>query len=306
VCDLVPERAQQLCAAHGGAAFPDWRDALARLHPAIVVACTSNQTLLPVATAALASGTHVLIEKPMGRNAGEARAIAAAARAARRTFKVGFNHRWHPGIRRACEHARSGAFGPILFVRCVYGHGGRPGYEGEWRGSPEAGGGELLDQGVHVLDLLHWLLGPPAAVHCELADFCWPIAPLEDNAFALLRWSGGQIATFHTSWTQWRNRFELQIYCREGSLEVAGLGGSYGTETLAIARRNAGGGAPASWTECFPEPDSSWQREWDEFVSAIAGNRQPPAWIDDGVAVMEILERLYQAARAQPATPPSS
>jgi predicted dehydrogenase len=284
-----------LCAQHGGAAFTDWREGLARTAPGIVVASTTNAHLMPIALAALAQGAHVLIEKPMGRNAGEARAMADAARASGRVLQVGFNHRFHPAIRKALTLARSGTFGRVLFARCTYGHGGRKGYEKEWRGSrDECGGGELLDQGVHVLDLFQALLGRPTRVHCELGTFAWPIAPLEDNAFALLRYGGGQVATFHTSWTQWKNRFELQIYCDEGSLEVAGLGGSYGTETLTIARRRHEGGAPALWTESFAGPDRSWEDEWDELVRVIGNGG--PGNAGESLQVMETLAELYRSA----------
>lgn len=295
VADLTRERAEQAAAPHGARAFSDWQQALAACRPHLVVASTTNRHLLPIATAALAQGCHVLIEKPMGRNAAEARTMRDAARAAGRLLKVGFNHRYHPAIQAAARLVHSGTLGPVHFLRSTYGHGGRPGYEKEWRGSrEECGGGELLDQGVHVLDLFQWLIGRPIRVQAELADFAWPIAPLEDNAFVLLRYAGGQVASFHTSWTQWKNRFELQVYCREGSVEVCGLGGSYGTETLTVARRRFEGGAPALWQQSFPGPDRSWELEWDDFVRAVDTGATPLGDAESSVAVMETLQEIYR------------
>jgi predicted dehydrogenase len=157
-------------------------------------------------------------------------------------LKTGFNHRHHPAIFEAHALLSEGAIGQVYYARCIYGHGGRPGYEKEWRaGKDISGGGELLDQGVHVVDLFRWFLGDFEEAVGYTQTCYWPME-VEDNAFAIFRTSGGRTAMMHTSWTQWKNRFTFEVYGEAGYLIVEGLGGSYGTEKLIIGRRPVGGG----------------------------------------------------------------
>jgi predicted dehydrogenase len=158
VVDPQADRRERLGAKLGAAAAADWHRALEHPDVDAVVIATPNGFTKEIGVAALEAGRHVLLEKPMGRSAAEARALARAAEAAGRCLKVGFNHRYHPALSRLQELVVEGGIGRILNMRARYGHGSRPGCEAEWRGDPElAGGGELLDQGVHLLDLFHWL-----------------------------------------------------------------------------------------------------------------------------------------------------
>jgi predicted dehydrogenase len=297
VVDSDPERAASLAAQYDVAHSTDWRDAVQHDAVHAVAACTPNALLAPIAGAALAAGRHVLIEKPMGRDVAEAEAMAAAARQSDRVLKIGFNHRYHPAVARAAELLRSDAVGPLIQLRARYGHGSRPGCEQEWRGNRQlAGGGELLDQGVHVIDLFHWLAGPPVRVHAELQTAVWPLGDLEDNAFALFRFQGGVVGQMHVSMTQWKNLFSLEVHCARGALVVDGLGGSYGTERLSVVRRNMQGGVPEIETTEYPGPDLSWQAEWTDFVDAMHGARLCHGSAADGVDVMRTVAMIYAAA----------
>ena len=152
----------------------------------MVVVATTHDQLAENAIAALEAGAHVLVEKPAGIGSAQVEAVREAAERAGRRVKVGFNHRFHPGLMRAVEEARSGAHGEILNLRARYGHGGRLGYEREWRADPaRSGGGELIDQGMHLLDLSHWLLGP-LPLHSALTRTAYWDMPVEDNAVVLL------------------------------------------------------------------------------------------------------------------------
>ena len=288
----------------------DWRDALSRDDVGAVVVCTPNALLVPIGVAALRAGRHVLIEKPMGRNATEARALVAEARRAGTILKVGFNHRFHPAIARAHELYRSGAIGRIIQLRARYGHGARPGYEQEWRGNAElAGGGELLDQGVHIVDLFQWFAGPAVRAQAELQTSVWDLGRLEDNAFGLLRFAAGVVGQFHVSMTQWKNLFSLEIHGENGALIVEGLGGSYGTETLTFVQRNMAGGPPQVDTRPFEGPDISWSAEWADFAAATRGEPMKHGHPEDGLRVMATVDALYAAARSGSAvaiTPVSS
>jgi predicted dehydrogenase len=233
----------------------------------------------------------------MGRNLREAEQMLAAADAADRVLKVGFNHRYHPAIAEARRCVDRGDIGRVINARCRYGHGGRPGYEREWRGNRElAGGGELTDQGVHVVDLLHWFIGVPNAAFAYLQTAVWPLGDLEDNAFGLFRFDAGVVAEFHTSWTQWKNLFSLEVFGETGAVAVEGLGRSYGTETLILTTRRPEGGVPEQEVRTYTGADDSWSAEWDDFVRAVTTTATPLGSARDGLIAMAMLDALYRSA----------
>src|SRR5690242_2240025 len=154
-------RAQQLAAQYPGCvAGADWRPVVARPDVDLVIVATTNDALASVTHAAVRHGKHVLVEKPAARNAEELEPVVAAARAAGVVVKVGFNHRFHPAFLKAQALFEADAVGPLMHLRGRYGHGGRVSYDREWRADPAvAGGGELLDQGVHLIDLARLFAG---------------------------------------------------------------------------------------------------------------------------------------------------
>ncbi|SVE04554.1 uncharacterized protein METZ01_LOCUS457408, partial [marine metagenome] len=150
----------------------------------IVIISVINKYAAQITTDMLLSGKSVLCEKPLGRNVKESQAILSAAEKSGKIVKTGFNHRFHPAIIKAKELLEQQAIGTILNIRSRYGHGGRPGMEQEWRCSKElCGGGELLDQGVHIIDLCRWFTaGEIAQVYGKTYTSFWKI-DVEDNAF---------------------------------------------------------------------------------------------------------------------------
>ncbi len=297
VVDVDEMRATELARRHGARHTTKWENAVVDPAVDVVAVCTSNKFLAPISIAALHAGKHVLCEKPMGRNADEAADITDAARRAERVLKVGFTLRFHPAIRRAHDLFAHGDLGPPYFISAVYGHGGRPGYEKEWRGDPElAGGGELLDQGVHLLDLSRWFLGDLEVVSAMTARWHWEIAPLEDNAFVLLRSETGAVVNLHTSWTMWKNRFEFQVVCRDGYVRIDGLGGSYGVESLTIGRKLAEGAVPEETVTQFADPDRSWADDWRDMVSSVQEPHRPEVDGEAGLAVMKMVDSVYLLA----------
>ena len=298
VADLNQEAAAKTASIQQTEWTQDWQAVTGYPEIDAVVVATVNKSLLPIARAALQSGKHVLCEKPLGRNAWEAKEMVETAQKANRVLKVGFNHRHHPALWRAQEMAQSGKIGPLMSIRAAYGHGGRPGYDQEWRGDPElAGGGELLDQGVHVIDLCRWFMGDFVQVSGMLGTWFWQVAPLEDNGFALLRTAQGQVAQIHTSWTQWKNLFRFEIFGRDGFLLINGLGGSYGVETLTLGKRRPESGPPLMETWEFPGPDISWQAEWEEFKKAIQEGRQPLGNGHDGYQAARVIDAIYESSK---------
>jgi predicted dehydrogenase len=307
VADVNAERASNMAGEFGCAATAEWQQAIAEYDLDVLIVSTINKYLAPISQAALDAGKHVLCEKPPGRNAAETQCMVDAAKRSGCVLKVGFNHRHHPAIWRAHEFCAQGEIGSPMFIRAVYGHGGRPGYDKEWRADAElSGGGELLDQGVHIIDLCRWFMGDFADVFAATATYCWNLGyfqdvagqkrQLEDNAFALLRTAEGRIAQFQTSWTQWKNRFSFEVVGTNGYVRIEGLGGSYGDETLVIGHRRPESGPPVEEQIVFSGPDLSWQSEWLEFTSAIRDHRQSLANGEDGLRVMQIIAALYESS----------
>jgi predicted dehydrogenase len=294
--DRANDRAVALAAPFGARSATDFRAATEAVDIDAVVVATPHAELSTIATACLQAGKHVLVEKPAGRNLAQVSAVAKAAETAGRVAKVGYNHRFHPAVLRAREIVDRGELGQLMFIRGRYGHGGRPGYEKEWRLERSiSGGGELIDQGSHLIDLAQWFLGEFTGVKAALRTFFWN-TEVEDNAFLTLSTSEGQIAWLHATWTEWKNLFSFEIYGRDGKLEINGLGGSYGVESLTFYRMLPGMGPPETTRWEYPFVDRSWEAETAEFIAAIHEERRPIGDAAEAVASMSIIERIYQGA----------
>jgi predicted dehydrogenase len=294
--DLSKERAVEVAEHWGARSSTDVRAAVEAADVDAVVIASSHAELSAIAVACLEAGKHALVEKPGGRNLAEVRAVADAAAATGRVAKVGYNHRFHPALLKAREIVDRGGLGPLMFIRGRYGHGGRPGYEKEWRFERAiSGGGQLIDQGSHLIDLAHWFLGEFTDVQAALRTFFWN-AEVEDNVFLTLSTAEGRIAWLHATWTEWKNMFSLEIYGREGKLEINGLGGSYGVESLTFYRMLPGMGPPETTRWEYPFIDRSWETETAEFIAAINEGRRPIGDAADAVGSMSVIERVYQGA----------
>jgi predicted dehydrogenase len=291
--DAIPERAEALARDAPGASVMDWQAAVSHPGVGLVIVATTNDALAPIACAALESGRHVLVEKPAGRTVAELQTIARAATRHERLVRVGFNHRYHPALLRARDLVDAGEIGELMFLRGRYGHGGRLGYDREWRADPaRSGGGELLDQGVHLIDLAGWFLGAFVATEGSAHTYFWDM-PVDDNAFLRLTTAAGRTAFLHVSCTEWRNLFSLEIYGKAGKLHVEGLGGSYGVERLAFYHMRPEMGPPDTTVWEYPQPDRSWDREFAEFLDDIGRNRRPAAGLESALAALEIVEAVY-------------
>jgi predicted dehydrogenase/UTP-glucose-1-phosphate uridylyltransferase len=301
VVDSQLERAQSVAAPSAARTATDWEAAVRDPEVDCVVVSTPNHLLAPAAQAALAAGKHVLVEKPAARSAAELQPLVALASQRRVVFKAGFNYRFHPAIRRAADLLRSGEIGTVRHLTARHGHGGRKGLEKEWRADPgQSGGGQLLDQGVHLVDLLRWLSGEElASVQAVVATEFWPTQPLEDTAFCLFRTTSGVTCSLLVSLLEWKNRFELEITGDRGALRVEGLGGSYGPERLTIIRRPEQFGVPQVETLEFENPDECWAAEWAEFVAAVREGRAPLGDARDSLAVLRAVEACYRSSREQ-------
>jgi len=333
VVDTIAEHARSLAAEVGCQAGSDWQKLIERGDVDAIVVATPHKYLAPITTAALNAGKYVFCEKPGARNATEAEVVLRATYGnwpARDTKSgvllvppnngrliVGFTLRHYPAMARARELVAAGVIGVPMYVRARYGHGGRPDYNLEWRGDPEmAGGGELLDQGVHLIDLSRWFLGEFEQVFGAVSTYFWGSKQdsfdrdLEDNAFLSLRTEAGRIAWLHASWTQWKNLFSFEIHGEDGSLQISGLGGHYGPQQMQIVRRRPQGGPPEVQETDFAlsktqgMQDDVWAQEWAAFISCVLDRKEtgngntPSACGVDAWEALKIVEAAYEASRS--------
>jgi len=235
-----------------------------------------------------------LVEKPGALNAAQLRTIQEAAAKTGARVRIGYNHRFHPALQKARELLEAGALGPLMFLRARYGHGGRKGYDREWRADPaRSGGGELIDQGVHLIDLAGWFLGDFPTVEGHASTSFWDMK-VDDNAFLSLRTATGQTAWLHASCTEWKNLFSLEIYGRDAKLAIDGLGGSYGPERLAYYKMLPEMGPPETTIFEYVRGDDSWGLETRTFLEDIRLAREPAPGLREGIRTLEIVEAIYQ------------
>jgi len=286
----------------GVAMFPTY-EALIAEGLDVVFVCTPNRITPDATVYALEHGCHVFCEKPPGRTVADVERIRDAERAHPQLKLIfGFNHRHHPGITEAKAIADSGALGRILYLRGAYGKSGGDGFEKGWRNDPEMGGGGiLLDQGIHMLDLFHFFVGDFEEVSGMMSTTYWDI-PVEDNAFLIMRTALGQVASLHSSATSWKHTFRLEVGLEKGYLTVSGLlskTGSYGRETLLIGRRPVRGETVALGNPreemTYYDADPSWDLQVRHFVDCIRqGTPVEDSTSIDALRVMEIVERVYR------------
>jgi predicted dehydrogenase len=296
-CDLNIRRADELVAwAGSGRAESDSARVMADPSISAVIVSACNSALALLAMEAVRAGKHVLIEKPGAIRASELEALAVEAEARGVCVRIGYNHRFHPALRKARELIDAGAVGELMFLRGRYGHGGRVGYEKEWRADAAlSGGGELIDQGVHLIDLAQWFLGDFTKIEGHAATLFWPM-PVDDNAFLSLRTESGQTAWLHASCTEWKNLFSFEIYGRTGKLHIEGLGGSYGVERLSFFRMLPQMGPPETTIFEYPRGDDSWRLEMKEFIEDIHLRRTPRPGLREGIATLRIVEAIYKTS----------
>jgi predicted dehydrogenase len=247
-----------------------------------------------IAKQALEKGKNVFIEKPGGIDLTALQEVEMISGNSNLHVHVGYNHRHHQGIRKAIRMAHSGELGKILFLRARYGHGGRVGYNEEWRALKKlSGGGELIDQGTHLLDLSQAFLGNVRLEYGATPNYFWDM-PVEDNAFIVVKNQSGAIGFLHASCTEWKNTFSLEVYGETGKLEISGLGGSYGIEKLTYYKMLPEMGPPETYSWEYPMPDDSWKIEVEEFIQDIENGTTFSSNIDSSLGVLELVSEIYK------------
>lgn len=298
VADVDAGRAKELAALSSASATVEWQEAVSKPEVDAVIVSSPTKFHAEIAIRALQAGKHVLCEKPLARTADEARAVVEAARRAGRILKTGFNYRQMGHVRKAQELLRSGAIGPTYLLRCRYGHGGRPRYEEHWCTDADlSGGGVLQEQGIHMVDLVRVFLGEPVRVMAETRRYFWGFPEVEDNCFCVFETAAGQLAQLHVSWTQWRNILEVELFGRDGYLRLEGRDGHYGPQRLTWGKRQPTHGRPVEEVFSFDDAESSWDREWREFVDLTRDGATSSDVARQGLTTQQLIEAAYRSAR---------
>lgn len=293
VCDIEEQRAKEFAKDFNCTIETDWRKVVNNPKIEAVIISTINKYLVPITREAILRGKHVMVEKPGARNLKELKNVAKIYKK-KTVLAFGYNHRFHPGIIAAKKIIDSNKYGKILFIRAKYGHGGRLGYEKEWRFNKTlSGGGELLDQGTHLIDLVNHFCGQMNEV-CGLTNNLYWNSKLEDSAFFILKNERGQIAQLSVTCVEWKNLFCFEIMLKTAKIQIDGLGGSYGKEKLTLYKMKPEMGPPDVEEFLFDEKDTSWQTETEEFFDRIKRKEYNDKAIKDAMYTLGIIEKLYR------------
>ena len=265
--------------------------------------CLPNDVAPDATIAGLEANAHVFCEKPPGRTCGDIRRVRAAeAPRPQLKLKYGFNHRYHASVLEALKLIGSGDLGRVINMRGVYGKSAFnpwPREKNGWRTDREiAGGGILLDQGIHMVDLMRLFGGEFTDVKSFVSNTTWNL-DVEDNAYALMRSESGVVAMMHSTATQWRHRFKLEIFLEGGALILSGIlsgSKSYGQEKLTIIHREgAANGNPRETTFSYIH-DNSWRDEVNELTACIVEDKPVEVGTSlDALRTMELIYRIYCA-----------
>jgi len=275
--------------------FKNWKDLIKLKELDIIIISTVHNLLAPILLEACRNKKNILVEKPAAIHLKDLSKIIKLSKKNKNKIRVGYNHRFHSAIIKSKEIIDKKLLGKLMFIKASYGHGGRLGYEKEWRmKSKISGGGELIDQGSHLIDLSTFFLGKVKKVTSKLENFFWN-TNVDDNAFITLEFKNNCISFLHASCTEWKNNFIFEIYGTKGKLKIEGKGGSYGRENLVFYKMNKKMGPPIIKKWFFSKNDNSWKTELNELYNDINYNRNSNPGLDQAYSVLKIIKNIYKA-----------
>lgn len=294
ICDIDNEKGTQFAQEFKCKFEPKWAKVVSDPDIEAIIICTTNNWLSPIASSAISYSKHVLLEKPGAKDMNELQKVYEAYKKNPVVVMVGYNHRYHPTLLKAKEIIDSKKYGGVLFVRGRYGHGGRLGYEKEWRFNKDiSGGGELLDQGCHLIDLVNYYCGKMKVFAGVVETLFWD-TQLEDSAFFLLKNAKNQTAQLSATCVEWKNIFSFEIMLKTAKIQIDGLGRSYGKERLTLYKMKPEMGPPDIEEFEFQEEDNSWRLENELFFQSIQQRNFSDTGIKDAIYVMKTIEKIYQ------------
>ncbi len=292
--DPNQQRASLIANLKGCEVYPSAEALVEKAKPQALIVAAINSVLVPTLKLAADHGIAALVEKPAARSYGELRSLNVGSS---QIVKIGFNHRFHPAYVDLLSEVSQRPHDPIMYITASYGNGSRLGFEKEWRARVElSGGGELLDQGVHVLDLASGLLRDLRVKTAWVRTQYWDM-PVDDNAWAVLSTPKGQTFSMHVSCSEWKNEFRFEVYTRERKYQWVGLGRSYGPEKLTIFKMKPEMGPPDVEERAYPAEDQSWLLENTNFISAIQGEAKINGGYEDALRALKHVADIYEISK---------
>lgn len=299
IVDIEKEKASKLAQEVGCDFYADYREAIKRSDLDCVIVATPNKFHAPITIASLNAGKHVICEKPLARNSEEARAMVEAAERNMVFLKTGSNLRYFSNVKKAKEIVDSGLIGEPLFVRGWIGHDGQRVLHG-WNVDREmAGGGTLIDNGPHILDLFRWFVGDFSECFGYVKTLCMPIE-VEDNGMGIFWSEEGRMAFIQSSWTEWSGYMYMEVYGSKGSVAIdnrgerlANTGKWFVTSTTVYTTKEG----VRQIFDYSAEPPQSYELELKDFIEKVTKGEQPMASGYDGMKVVEMVQAIYESSR---------
>ena len=298
VCDKFKKNAKQILKNNKNAIFySKWKDIFKIRELDCIIICTPHNLLFRIAAYGLKlNRINLFVEKPGVKNLKEIKnliKIYQSSKKSKISIKFGFNHRFHKSIIFAKKLIKENEIGSLLYIRGVYGHGGKKNYNKEWRGiKNQSGGGQLIDQGIHLIDLSRYFLGPLKVQGAYFDNMFWN-TKVEDNIFMTLKYKK-KIAFLHSSWTEWKNKFHLEIFGKKGKIEINGKGGSYGAEKVTIFKMLQSQIKPQKKIINFYNKDLSWKYELNYFFENIKKKNDSYSHLKNLYENFKIINEIYK------------
>jgi len=293
VCNRSLEKGKQMAREHHAMFEPEWKNVVSNPEIDAVLIATTHEWLVPMSIEAIKNGKHVFVEKPGARNLEEFDTLIDAHKKNPVSLSVGYNHRYHPTMLKAKKLIDSGRYGPVLFARMKYGHGGRLGYEKEWRFQKElSGGGLLMDLGPHLIDLTNYFVGQLDEVTGYVGNVYWN-TPLEDIAFFTLKNKKNQFSHISVTCVEWKNLFCIELMLEKAKIQNDGMGRSYGKEQVTLYTMKPEMGPPDIQIFDFPEEDTSWRYENELFFDKIRKGDVSDTSLLQTQYVFQTISKLY-------------
>ena len=290
--DIDKSLCESFCKTYGCKYSTDWSSDLSEVD--VVLVATFHDVAVNIVERCLRENKHVLCEKPLGTTLKDSLFIHELGKQMHLRLKVGFNYRHYPAIEAAKDIISKGSLGNLLYGKFTLGHAARPNYDKEWRTDRvKAGGGALLDPGIHIIDLARYFFGDLKHIYSHLPHTFWNTY-YEDNAFVNLISDSGKTVLLHSSVTEWKNVFTIELIGDLGYLKITGRGGFYGKQKLEWNKKWAWtGGDNQPFLQEFSEDDVSFRNELSEFFKAIEENRDPIGNSTDNLEAIRLITDIY-------------
>jgi predicted dehydrogenase len=291
VADINHNSAFELTRKYGGIPIGNFETILNENNDDFVIVATPNVFLYPISLALINKGNNVFIEKPGAINSEQIFALLKAKNINNVKVQIGYNHIFHPAFQEALDKIKE--IGNIMYIDAHYGHGGAYLFSNGWRTDPINHAGDLSDKGCHLINLCSWFLnGNFSKIYGTVKTYYWN-HPVDDNSFFILETTEGQIAHLHTSCTNWRNDFYFGIFGTKGKLEIKGLNGSYGVESLTKTLLIENEIKPSVEIKEYLGDDKSWKLEMEEFVKYLNSNYCGCHSLEECLGYMNVIEDIY-------------